>query len=96
MSSVVPKGALVSAAPIATPSIWNSTEATPTLSPAVALIVIEPVGPAARFAGAVRAIVDAVVSAPIGVMPLSPPPPPPHAARIATPLAVRAWRRSPC
>ena len=62
MSSVVEYGALVSAAPIATPSIWNSTLATATLSVAFAATEIVPVRPGARFAGAVSVAVGATPS----------------------------------
>jgi len=66
VSIVVAYGALVSVAPIATPSIWNSTLATATLSVAVAVTATAPTRPLARFAGAVSATVGGA---------------PPHSAR---------------
>ena len=54
----------MSSLPSAMPSIWNSTPATPTLSVAVALTVIVPVRPVARFAGAASVAFGACVSLP--------------------------------
>jgi len=59
-------GAEVCAAPAATPSTWNSTLATPTLSAAVALKVSGPVMPLAKLTGVETATVGAWVSAPGG------------------------------
>ena len=67
-------GAAVSAAPVFTPSTWNWTLDTPTLSAAVAVTFTAP-NTVAPDAGAVSDMVGAVVSTPDPE-----PPPPPEAA----------------
>jgi hypothetical protein len=83
VSSIVAYGALMSAAPIGTPSIWNSTDVTPTLSLALALSAIVPVRPLANCAGAVSTTTGASMSGACAPAGIESEPPPPQPARTA-------------